>query len=53
MKKNIKRKMNKSLKRRCFNEFAIFNQKHKNNMNQFTKKKRFDKFLKNKTIVKN
>ena len=53
MKKNIKRKVNKSSKKRCLSESTTFNQKHKNNMNQFTKKKRFDKFLKNETIVKN
>ena len=33
MKKNMKRKVNKSLKKRCFNEFATFDQKRKNNMN--------------------
>ena len=33
MKKNMKRKVDKLLKERCFSEFAIFNQKRKNNMN--------------------
>ena len=53
IKKNTKRKVDKLLKKYRFNEFAAFNQKRKNNMNQFTKKKRFDKFLKNEIIVKN
>ena len=33
MKKNMKRKIDKSLKRRRFNESATFDQKRKNNMN--------------------
>ena len=53
MKKSTKRKIDKSLRKRCFSEFATFNQKRKNNMNQFTKKKRSDKLLKNETIIKN
>ena len=53
MKKNMKRKVNESSKERRFNEFAIFDQKRKNNINQFIKRKRFDEFLKNETIVKN
>ena len=53
MKKNMKRKVDKSSKKRHFSESATFNQKRKNNMNQFTKKKRFDEFLKNEIIVKN
>ena len=52
MKKNIKRKINILSKERRFNKFATFDQKHKNNMNQFIKKKCFDEFLKNETIVK-
>ena len=52
MKKNMKWKVDRSLKERRFNKSATFDQKRKNNMNQFTKKKRFDKFLKNETIVK-
>ena len=53
IKKNMKRKINKSLKERHFNESATFDQECKNNMNQFTKKKRFDEFLKDEIIVKN
>ena len=52
MKKNMKRKADKSSKKRRFNEFATFNQKRKNNINQFTKKKRSDEFLKDETIMK-
>ena len=52
MKKNTKRKIDKSLKRCRFNKSATFDQKRKNNINQFTKKKRSDEFLKNETIVK-
>ena len=32
-KKNMKRKTNKSLKKRCFNKSAIFYQERKNNIN--------------------
>ena len=52
IKKSTKRKVNKSSKKRCFSESATFDQKRKNNMNQFTKRKRFDEFLKDETIVK-
>ena len=52
MKKNMKRKVDKSSKKRCFSEFTTFDQERKNNMNQFTKKKRFDEFLKDETIVR-
>ena len=53
MKKSTKRKTDRSSKRRHFSESAAFDQKRKDSMNQFTKKKRFDKFLKNETIVRN
>ena len=33
MKKNMKRKVDKSSKKRYFNEFITFNQKRKDNMN--------------------
>ena len=52
MKKNIKRKINKLSKECRFNKSATFDQECKNNINQFAKKKRFDEFLKNETIVK-
>ena len=52
MKKNTKWKVNKSFEERYLNEFATFDQRFKNNMNQFTKRKRFDEFLKNEIIVK-
>ena len=52
MKKSMKRKVDKLLKERRFNEFITFNQKRKNSMNQFTKKKCFNEFLKNEIIVK-
>ena len=39
--------MNRLLKKRCFNKFAIFCQKQKNSMHQFAKNKRFKNFLKN------
>ena len=52
MKKNMKRKVDKSSKERRFNELTTFNQKRKNNMNQFTKRKCFDEFLKDETIMK-
>ena len=53
MKKSTKRKVDKLFKEYCFNEFVTFDQKCKDNMNQFTKKKRFDEFLENEIIVKN
>ena len=53
MKKNTKRKIDKSSKERHFNEFTTFDQKCRNSMNQFMKKKCFNEFLKNETIVKN
>ena len=37
----MKRKVDKLSKRRRFNESAKFDQKRKNNINQFTKKKAF------------
>ena len=33
MKKNMKQKINKLLKKRCFSESATFDQKYKNNIN--------------------
>ena len=53
MKKNTKRKTDRLSKKRRFNESATFNQKRRNSINQFMKKKRFDEFLKDETIVKN
>ena len=35
----MKRKINKSLKKRYFNKSATFYQKRKNNINQFAKRK--------------
>ena len=52
MKKNTKRKINKLSKKRRFSESATSDQKRRNNINQFIKKKRFDEFLKNETIMK-
>ena len=52
-KKEYEKKTNKLLKERCFNEFAIFCQKQKNSMNQFAKRKRFEDFLKDETLMKN
>ena len=48
----MKRKTSKLLKKRCFSEFAAFCQKRKNNMNQFAKRKRFEDFLKDETLMK-
>ena len=48
----MKRKTSKSLKKRCLNEFATLCQEQKNNINQFAKRKRFENFLKDETLMK-
>ena len=50
--KNTKRKTNKLSKRRRLSEFATLCQKRKSNMNQFTKRKRSENFLRNETLMK-
>ena len=50
--KNTKRKMNRSSKERRLNESAALCQERKNSINQFAKRKRFEDFLKDGTLIK-